>query len=137
MDTKFQTSFIPKKALAETTSHPRADSVSIFLIISVVLFILTLAAAGGIFAYKRMLIGNIGDMNKRLAQAKNSFEPESIEQWNRLNKRIEAARKLLVAHTTISPIFELLENNTLATVKFDSLTYDLKDNGTSYVTLLG
>lgn len=137
MDTKFQTSFIPKKALAEATSRPRSESVSIFLIISVIIFILTLAVAGGLFAYKRVLIGNIEEMNRRLAEAKNSFEPESIEQWNRLNKRIEAAKKLLVAHTVVSPIFELLENSTLATVRFDSFLYDLKDNGTSYLTLTG
>ena len=137
MDTKFQTSFIPKKALNETTSHARPESVGVFLIIGVIIFILALAAAAGVFAYKKILIGSIAAMNSRLAQAKNSFEPESIETWNRLNKRIEAAKKLLTTHTVVSPIFELLENDTLATVRFNSFTYDLRDNGTSLIALAG
>jgi len=137
MDTKFQTSFIPKKSLNEATSHSRPESVGVFLIIGIIIFILGLAAAGGVFAYKKILIKSIAEMNSRLAQAKNSFEPESIESWNRLNKRIEAAKKLLVAHTVVSPVFELLENDTLATVKFTSFAYDSRDNGTSFISLAG
>jgi len=137
MDTKFQTSFIPKKALNETTGHSRPESVSVFLIIGVIIFILGLAASGGVFAYKKILIKSIAGMNGRLAQAKNSFEPESIEKWNRLNKRIEASKKLLTSHTVVSTVFELLENATLATVKFNSFNYDLRDGGVSSISLAG
>lgn len=137
MDTKFQTSFIPKKALNETTNRSRPESVSVFLIIGVIIFILGLAASGGVFAYKKILIGSIAAMNSRLVEAKNSFEPESIENWNRLNRRIEAAKKLLISHTAVSPVFELLENGTLATIKFNSFSYDLRDNGTSVISLAG
>ncbi|MDO8482959.1 MAG: hypothetical protein Q7S86_04040 [bacterium] len=137
MDTKFQTSFIPKKALNETTGRSRPESVSVFLIIGVIIFILGLAASGGVFAYKKILVKSIADMNGRLAQAKNSFEPESIEKWNRLNKRIEASKKLLTSHTVVSTVFDLLENATLATVKFNSFNYDLRDSGISSISLAG
>ena len=137
MDTKFQTSFIPKKALNETTSHSRPESVSVFMIIGIIIFILGLAASGGVFAYKKILIKSISDMNGRLAQAKNAFEPESIEKWNRLNKRIEASKKLLTSHTVVSTVFELLENTTLATVKFNSFNYNLLDSGSSAISLSG
>ena len=137
MDTKFQTSFIPKKALTETTSRPRPESVSVFFIIGFIVFILSLASAGGGFAYKKILIGSITDMNQRLAEAKNSFESDFIEKMNRLSKRIEAGNKLLATHTVVSTVFDLLENQTLATIKFNNFTYDLRDNGTSFISLTG
>lgn len=137
MDTKFQTSFIPKKSLAEVNSHSRPESVSLFLIIGVIIFISALAAAGGVFAYKKILIGSIENMNARLAQAKNSFEPSFIDTANNLNKRIEAAKKLLNAHIVISPVFSLLENRTLATVRFNNFTYNLNDNDSGVISLSG
>ncbi|MSR78530.1 MAG: hypothetical protein EXS59_00045 [Candidatus Taylorbacteria bacterium] len=137
MDTKFQTSFIPKKSLTNEQSHPRSESVSIFLIISIIIFVLGLAAAGGVFAYKRILIKNIADMNVSLVAAKNSFEPTFIDNANALSKRIEAAKKLLTAHTVTTPIFDFLENDTLATVKFDTFSYDLRDNGGSFLVISG
>ncbi len=137
MDTKFQTSFIPKKTIAQGLTRPRPEAVSVALLVAIIIFILTLGAAGGVFAYKKVLIGRINDMNKRLAEAKNSFEPDFIEQLNKLNKRILSANKILAAHTTVSPIFDLLENATLATVKFNSFAYDLKDNGAGSLSLTG
>ncbi|MBI2476468.1 MAG: hypothetical protein HYV67_04485 [Candidatus Taylorbacteria bacterium] len=137
MDTKFQTSFIPKKSLAQGLNYARPEAVSVTLLIAIILFMLTLAAAGGVFAYKKVLVGRINDMNARLAQARNSFEPDLIEQLNKLNKRIISANKIVASHTAVSPIFDLLENDTLATVRFNSFSYDLKDSGAASLTMTG
>ncbi|MCR4310979.1 MAG: hypothetical protein NUV54_00185 [Candidatus Taylorbacteria bacterium] len=137
MDTKFQTSFIPKKNLVVEKSHSRAENVSIFFIISVVLFIASLAAAGGVFAYKRILISSIDTKSVRLVEARNSFEPEFIDTANDLNKRIEAVKQLLSDHTVITPLFAFLEDSTLASIKFDEFSYDVRADGTSYVALSG
>lgn len=137
MDTKFQTSFIPKKAIKPEVTRARSESVSVFMLIAIILFILSLAVAGGVFAYKKVLIGRIDKMNIQLSQAKNSFEPESIKKWGRLSQRIESTRKVLASHTVVSPVFSLLENATLASVKFDSFSYELKDNGVSSLFMTG
>lgn len=76
-------------------------------------------------------------MNVSLVAARNSFEPTFIDNANALNKRIEAAKKLLNSHTVVTPIFDFLENDTLATVKFDTFSYDLRDNGTSFLVISG
>ncbi|MEK7575213.1 MAG: hypothetical protein AAB511_03215 [Patescibacteria group bacterium] len=137
MDTKFQTSFIPKKAINQEITRSRSESVSIFLLISVILFILSLAVAGGVFAYKKVLIGRIDKMNITLSQAKNSFEPDSIRKWNRLSHRIESTDKILNSHTIVSPVFDLLENATLSTVKFETFSYELKDTGSATLLMTG
>jgi hypothetical protein len=137
MDTKFQTSFIPKKTAPASAGRPISGSVSPFMLGAIIIFVLTLAASGAVFAYRRILISSIGDMDRRLVEAKNSFEPDFINKVDRLNKRIEAAKKLIVAHKVVSPIFEVLENNTLATVRFNDFSYNLKDGGESSISLSG
>lgn len=137
MDTKFQTSFIPKKALAESAGRPETQSVSVFLIIAIVIFIVSVASAGGVFIYKKILIGQIADMSARLVQAKNSFEPSFIDKANTLNKRIDGGKQLLSTHTAVSPVFDLLENDILATVKFETFSYEFKDGGQISLALTG
>lgn len=137
MDTKFQTSFIPKKTVGPGLTGGRPESVSVALLVSIIIFMLSLAAAGGVFFYKRVLIRNIDKMNGQLVQAKNSFDPESIEKWSRFDKRIDAAAKILASHSVVSPIFDLLQNDTLATVKFNNFSLDLKDNGSASVSMTG
>ncbi len=137
MDTKFQTSFIPKKNLEQAVSRPGTGKISVFLVISIVIFILTLAVAGGVFAYKKSLIADIADMNRRLVEAKNSFEPESVEKWDVFGKRLKASKKLIDAHTTLSSVFDLLENKTLGTVKFKGFSYDMSDSGTITISMSG
>jgi hypothetical protein len=76
-------------------------------------------------------------MDQRLVEAKNSFEPEFINTVDRLSKRIEASKKILAAHTAISPVFEFLESDTLAAVRFNDFSYELKDAGVSSISLSG
>jgi len=137
MDTKFQTSFIPKKNITQTVSRGRAEPISIALLVSIIIFILTLAAAGGVYFYKNMLVGRITAMNESLATAKNSFDPNFIEDLASLNKRILSANQILSAHTVVLPIFALLENEALATIKFDTLSYTLNADGSGALSMSG
>lgn len=129
MDTKFQTSFIPKKPVLDSPGRLSPSSVSVFLIVAIIIFIVTLSAAGGLYIYRKTLLGRIDTANKLLVKAKNSFESSLIDSVKVLNRRIEAAKQLVTAHTALSPIFDVLEKETLATVRFDSLNYELKDSG--------
>ncbi len=101
------------------------------------IFLLSLAMAGGVFAYKKVIIGHINDMDALLVKAKNAFEPSSLNNLSKLNKRIEAAKKVVATHSVVSPLFDLMENDTLATIKFDSFTYTLKDDGSNSISVNG
>jgi len=136
MDTKFQTSFIPRKNPVDSTGRV-GSSMSIFLIVSIIIFVLTLSATAGVFAYRKVLIGRIDAVNTELVKAKNFFEPAFISSASVLNRRIEAAKQLLVAHTAVSPVFDLLESETLATIRFDSFNYELSDSAGATLRLGG
>lgn len=135
MDTKFQTSFIPKKTLTDSSRH--GSSMSIFLIVAIIVFILTLSMAAGVFAFRKILVSRIDIVDKELVKAKNFFEPSVINKTTVLSRRIEASKQLLAAHTAVSPIFEFLENQTLATIRFDSFNYDVKDGAGATLRLGG
>lgn len=124
MEPKVQTSFIPKKSLSEAAT-PRARGVSIFMLLGVAIFIITVFLAGGVFFYERYLQGSIASKNEDLKRARAAFEPAAIEDLKRLSARMSLARGILNDHLAPSAIFLLLENSTLQTIRFRSFTYTL------------
>lgn len=138
MDTKFQTSFIPKKNLPQATSAPsHSVPIGLALLIAIIILIISAGAAGAVFAYKKILVTKITDMDKQLRDSQKSFEPGFIENISRLNKRIKSANSIINNHTVVSPVFGLLENDALATIKFDSFDYKLRDKNEGLLTLTG
>ncbi len=118
----FQTSFIPKKPLAEErVKAPRHTSILSF--IATLIFFGSLASAGAIYFYKSNLIKTNAEKQTQLAAARNSFEPTLIETLKRLDRRIMDSKALLAGHIVVSPIFDALEVNTLKTVQFTKFSY--------------
>jgi len=122
MDTNFQTSFIPKKPLAEErVVAPRGTSLLMF--IATLIFFGALASAGGMYFYTANLKKSISSSNASLAAARNAFEPSLITTLQTLNRRMTNANLLLSKHVAVSPIFEALELNTLKSVQFTKFSY--------------
>jgi hypothetical protein len=122
MDTNFQTSFIPKKPLAEErVAAPK--STSLFSFIATLVFFGALASAAGMYFYKASLVKSIASSNASLAAARNSFEPALITTLQNLDRRITDAKFLLGSHIAVSPIFQALEINTLKSVQFTKFSY--------------
>src|SRR5689334_9707206 len=114
MDTKLQTSFIPKKPLipgtpgAKQTRHTSFVTVLLFLV-----FLVALSGAALVFAYTQYLQSRISTMEKSIQQAEASLDPALINEWVRLDKRIESSKSLLHTHLAISSFFTLLQTATL------------------------
>src|SRR5947209_3003537 len=107
MDGKLQTSFIPKKPLIDTTKK-RSRPIGIFSMAAWFVFIVAVAAAGGLYAYNQLLKNNIATANANLIKKVNSFDTASVDQVSALNDRIEAAKSILASHTAVSHIFDLI-----------------------------
>ncbi len=122
---KFTTSFIPKKSVrAPKVGGPSFKSGTSFLTtITLVIFIATLFVTGGTYVYKLSLKGRIETQQKNLVKARGAFDPDFISQATRLNDRLMSVRSLIDDHVAPSQVFSLLENETLSTVRFDSLRY--------------
>jgi len=125
MEPKFQTSFIPKKSLYDSTStRPKASRMSLLTLLAVIVFLLSLALAGGAFVYGKFTSINIDRKAKELEEAKAAFNPELINELSRLSKKMSVAEDLLNSHISASEIFEALSAATLKSVKFEDFTYN-------------
>ncbi len=120
MDPKFQTSFIPKKAISE--SAPRA-SISLFLLVSIIIFLATLGVSGYVYLEKSSLSNQIIAEQDIIKKNKGSFDTNTIESILTLNSRILTADKLLASHVSVTPVFDFLSRSTLKNVRFKSFTF--------------
>ena len=127
METKFQTSFIPKQPVTDSSSH-KASAASLFFLFAFIVFMATIAAAGAVFIYSNIISNNIKQGQVDLSKNKNAFDGNTIKSLTRLNDRINAVDTLLKKHKSVSSIFQVLENVTLKTVQFNSFGYSASDD---------
>ncbi len=129
MEPNFQTSFIPKKPMIEERVAIKRPTGAL-TVISVFLLIASIAATGGLYFYKQLLSKNITQMASDLNLAKNRFEPARIAELQVLDKRLRASNDILSKHVAMSPIFQLLQDTTLPTIRFSNFTYSLDETNT-------
>lgn len=138
MAEQFQTSFIPKKTF-DVGPAPKAATSSVSAIISfvaVILLVLSIVSAAGVFLYERFLLTSIKNKEETLERAKSAFEPELIRQLSRIDAKFTIGEELLDSHTAPSGLLDLLEDVTLETVRFTSFSY-LSDSEGLHLTMQG
>jgi hypothetical protein len=131
-ETKFTTSFIPKKTVQSVGVGGRMKknkSSSIITLIAFVVFIATIVIAVGTFLYRVKLESDISNQLEKLAKARESLDQQFINEAFRLNSRIEGVQGLLDNHLSPSQIFYLLEEWTIKTLRFNSLSFSIGGDG--------
>lgn len=122
MDTKFQSSFIPKQPVNEPSRSSSAGS-NIFFLISFLILTVSLVGAGGSYLWDKQLDKNIASVNSNLNQARGKFDQNTIENLSRLNDKINTADTLLHNHVAPSILFDVIGRVTLKSVRFNSFKY--------------
>lgn len=129
METTFQTSFIPKQPVTEQKQSRVSSSVNILLFLSVIIFIVSVIAAGLVYFYKTTLEKSVAASEEELNRAKDAFDGNFITDLQTADKRLRAAGEVLGNHIILSPIFEILQNATLKTVRFTKFTHTVVGTG--------
>ncbi len=134
MDPKFQSSFIPKgtTTLGARVSMPigrKVEERSLLSFLALVVFIISILLALGMFGYKFYLKYRIENMRVDLEEARVAIEPEVIDELTRLDNRITSARDLIAKHPVLTPLFEFLETSTPKTLRFSEFRYAVTDKG--------
>jgi hypothetical protein len=143
METKFQTSFIPKKPMAPiggpSTIPTKHHGTSFFMGIAIIIFVLSLAGVGAAFAWKQILLSQQKSYQADLATREKQFNTDLISQLKETNIKIDMAKQLLKNHLAISQIFKLIGRVTIENVRFMSmdLTTPAKPGDDIKVTLTG
>ena len=134
METKFQTSFIPKKptasAIGGLSPAPRhRPTASIFMTIAVLIFIASIVSAGGVYAYKQYLLSTKITYQQQLDARKKQFNLDLITKLNSENIKINKARNVLKNHIALSQIFDIIGKVTTENVRFMSLDVTVPSAG--------
>lgn len=134
MDPQPPTSFIPKKPLVGEASRGGGG---LLTLAAVLIFIVSVVAAGGAFAYGKYLDKALADKDSSLKKAEGAFDTASIVDLSRLDVRLGKARDLLEAHVAPSGLFVFLSATTLERVQFTSLSLDIGSDGSGKIVLNG
>lgn len=133
MDPQAQASFIPKASL---TAQRRGGG-GLFTLLAVLVFVVSLVAAGAAFAYQQFLKTSISSQSSSLKNAEGAFNPGVIEDLIRMDARINQTTTLLDSHISASSFFDFLSVSTLERVQFTKFDYELKDDGSAEIGLAG
>jgi hypothetical protein len=127
METKYQTSFIPKKPIAPASParSSRGGGIGLFTLISVIIFLISLGLGGYVYLEKNYLINKITADQATIEDQKGGLvdDATTIESLIELNSRIKVAQELLDKHISVSPIFNFLQQTTLKSVRFKNFTF--------------
>jgi len=131
METKFQTSFIPKKPLSTVgvqgvntgvPMHLRPSKTGSWLFNSAVfLFIVSLGIAAVLYSWKIVLLNNQNSYKQQLADLQKQFNTTLIQQLEVANMKIDDAKKILSTHIALSNIFDVIAKTTAANTRLLSM----------------
>lgn len=137
MEQNFQTSFIPKAPIVQDETPKGKQPMSLFLVFSIIMFLTIVVVYGGLFFYQITLKQSIEKYKADLELAKGRFEIDRINELKVLDKRLIAGSKILDKHITISPIFQILQEITMKSVRYNNFTYNVSENGEILIKLNG
>jgi hypothetical protein len=127
MEQNFQTSFIPKKPIIEERAVA-TQPIGFLLVISIFILFTVLLASGGLYFYKYTTEKNIAQMESDLNIAKNRFEPSKIIQLQTLDRRLKDSSDILSKHVAVSPIFKILQDLTMKSVRYTKFSYSIGED---------
>lgn len=123
MDTKFQTSFIPKKPLVTHEKTHSGVGSSVFMTLATLIFIASIAGAGFTFVWKGVLNKAQEDYKIKLDESKKRFKPSLIEDLKKINTKIDLSKGLLTNHLEVAAIFDIISKLTIQGVRFSSYEF--------------
>lgn len=135
METKFQTSFIPKKPLVIEQKIHTSSGISIFMVISSLIFIGSIVWAGFTFVWKDVLLKSQADYKIRLADSEKRFDTSLIEDLKKANVKIDLGRQLIKNHLDVTEIFNIVSLLTIEGVRFNSLEFTTPANASDGIKI--
>jgi len=137
MESKFQTSFIPKKSLGEGMGSRVKTPVSLLFVSAVIVTLVAVVGSGLLFGYKYLVQQQITQKQNELVEKEKSFDYASMNEIVRIDKKIKAAEGLINSHTAVSNLFSLLQENTLRNLRFTSFDFSYLAKDKIVVTMSG
>lgn len=131
METKFQTSFIPKTTIAPTAEFRPRRQTSLLLVSSFFLFLISVLLGGLAFGYEKFLLNEKANITNIISENVKKFQEDTIRKYARLDQKIDNAKSLIEKHVALSYFLDFLSKETLKSVRFLDMAYTLSPDGKS------
>ena len=122
METRFQTSFIPKKPITANVVAPRS-TISIFFVLAVIMFLGSICAAGGVILWQKQLDAKHVALKQELDGEKKRFDANFLDLLKRKTRKITLAKQLLNNHLSVSNVFNLVGAITAENVRYNNFSF--------------
>lgn len=134
--TTIPTSFVPKQPVRSDPRVTRTGS-NTLLIIALGILGIALIASAGVFAYERYLVSVRDTKSAALEKAQQNIDASKVEEFIRTRDRFTAAKNLLNTHIAASNFFSVLEQITLQSVRFNSLSFTVTEDRSAKIQMSG
>lgn len=135
MAQNFQSSFIPKQPAAQEMF--KKQKYGIAGTFALLLFVLSLAGAGGLYFYEGLVEREIEDLKSQLTDAEAKIDKEAIAELSNFNSKLKAADTLIDKHTVVSNFLGILASSTVSSVRFTGFDYRFAQDNTLVVSING
>lgn len=139
MDTKFQTSFIPKRPVitASDAGIKVKRPTNLVSLLSILIFVAAIVGAAGLFLYRNYVQDEIAKMESELVAARAAFETDLLNEFVRLDARMMSAEELLNKHVAMSVLFDYLQNHTVRNIQYKDFAYKMDEAGIIRLNIRG
>lgn len=132
-----KTSFIPKQTMAKAPVVARRTFDGTATVISIFLAVVAIVVYAGLFVYQSVLKNQIDGLAASLGRARGAFETNLIAELQAVDARLITGDMLLKQHRALSPLFTLLEESTVQTIRYNNFALKAESGGVYGVTLRG
>ena len=129
------TSFVPRQPTQQKRGASRGHN--LFLVVALFLGGLAIVASIGTYLYDKYLIHALEAKAEELALAQREVNEDQVEEFLRLRDRLTYGQELLHDHIALSQVFDVLEAETLTTVRYGSLDLTVADDHTAQIDIDG
>lgn len=127
---------MPKQPVRATGRFQKSGG-DTFLIVSFAILGIAVLACAAVFGYQQFLAGLRESKGNQVEEARKDVDSAAVESFIRLRTRFSAAEAILNERIAATAFFDVLENMTLQTVRFDSLDYKVIEDGSGEITMSG
>ena len=99
------------------------------MLISTLIFIISLAGAGFVVFWKSVLLKTQSDYNQTLTKNESQFDLQTINTLRRVNTKIDIAKQLWANHLAVTGIFGIMGALTAQNTRFTSLNLTMPTSG--------
>ena len=113
------------------------SGINLFLLISIVVFVVALIAVVSFYLWRNNLIAQIKQQSDQLVLLQKQTEKTTINSLISLDDLLNTSNELLRKHVAISPLFLFLQANTITDVRFKNFNFSYGDQGKINVKMSG